>query len=297
MATIKQESHATTDRISVVAMDGDLEWLLMCGSSAMGERGTLAGTINAIESGGGGSGRLDAAGSYIHAYTDQQLGLGSFGGDVERHRWLMEAWRMLEQRTRNILALCYLPARAEQRSDAGYGAKDRWVKEAEKAAGQHGQHRTNIEAQLGEFASLAFALTSNPAYLALACLEPSAMHRKGKLIGKLNTDETTRRRKFRKEAVKMARAESVQAHAEWQEMKRRAHPMRANRDRRAFLPAFQPAQSWDGDEAMQRRVKPVAPPPEERELDLPSTAVSLDDSIRAHLEMARDFGEEPLETP
>lgn len=243
MAT-NQDKQQTTERVSVVAMDGDLEWFLMCGAAAMGEKGTLGGVVNAIESGGGGSGRLGEDGSYIHTFTDQQLGMGIYGaGDVERFRWLSEAWRMLERRTRNILAVCYLPARAEQRSDAGYGARDRWVKEAEKGVGRHGQHRTNIEAALGEFASLAFALTTNPTYLALACFEPSPLHRTGKRAGQVNREESDRRRKARKDALKSARDASVEAHREWSDVKGRAAPMRHNRDRRACLPAHQPAEA------------------------------------------------------
>lgn len=242
MATTTDKAKAT-ERVSVVALDGDLEWLLMCGASAMGERGTLAGTINAIESGGGGSGRLGEDGSYIHTYTDQQLGLGSFSGDVERHRWLMEAWRMLEQRTRNVLAACYVAPRADLRSDAGYGAEDRWVKEAEKASGEHGQHRTNIEATLGEYASIAFTVTTNPTFLALCCFEPQPLHRIGVRKGQVHREEATRRRKFVKEALKAARLASVEAHREWAEMKARAHPMRRNSDRRAMLPEYVPAEA------------------------------------------------------
>jgi hypothetical protein len=49
--------------------DPDLAWLLTCGGSAMGERGTLGGIVAALEHGGhpGGVPNTDL-------YTDQQIG-------------------------------------------------------------------------------------------------------------------------------------------------------------------------------------------------------------------------------
>jgi len=62
--------------------DQDLAWLLTCGGSAMGERGTLGGIVAALEHGGhlGGVPNTDL-------YTDQQIGWGkSVYGDVEKLR-------------------------------------------------------------------------------------------------------------------------------------------------------------------------------------------------------------------
>lgn len=231
-------------RVSVVALDGDLEWLLMCGAVAMGERGTLAGTISAIESGGGGSGRLGEDGSYIHTYTDQQIGMGSFGaGDVERHRWLSGAWNALPERTRDILGRCYLAPRSDHRGDAGYGARDRWIKEQDAHPGSHPQHRTGIEAQLGEYARLAFDLCPNPALLAVACFEPQPLHKSGVRQGQVNREEASRRGKVIRDSLKRAREASQIAHHEWSEAKAKAAPMRAARDRRTALPVHVAAEA------------------------------------------------------
>jgi hypothetical protein len=236
--------QATGERVSVVALDGDLEWLLMCGAAAMGERGTTGGVINAIESGGGGSGRLGEDGSYIHAYTDQQLGTGSFGaGDIERHRWLLGAWSALPNRTRAILQRCYLAPRSDQRSDSGYGAQDRWIKEEDFRSGSHAQNRTNIEAQLGEYARLAADLCPNPAYLAVACFEPQPLHGSGLRQGQVNREETKRRRQAIRQALKLAQDAAASAHREWSVAKGAAAPMRATRDRRAALPAHVAAEA------------------------------------------------------
>jgi hypothetical protein len=235
MAT-NQDKHNAAERVSVVALDGDLEWLLMCGAAAMGERGTTGGVINAIESGGGGSGRLGEDGSYIHAYTDQQLGTGSFGaGDVERHRWLNGAWLSLPERTRYILQRCYLAPRSDLRSDAGYGARDRWIKEQDFRSGSHPQHRTNVEAQLGEYARLAADLCADAAYLAVACFEPEPLHLSGAREGQVNREESKRRRRAVRTALKLAQQASVQAHEQWAAAKASAAPMRATRERRALL--------------------------------------------------------------
>ncbi len=237
------DKHQAAERVSVVALDGDLEWLLMCGAAAMGERGTTGGVIAAIESGGGGSGRLGEDGSYIHTFTDQQLGTGSFGaGDIERHRWLSRAWRALDERTRWILGLCYLAPKSDQRSDAGYGARDRWVKELDYRKGSDEPTR-GVEAQLGEYAALAGALCTDPALLHLACLEPQPLHGSGVRQGQVNREETKRRRRAIRDALKLARAASAAAHQAWQAAKATAAPMRSARERRSSLAVYIPAEA------------------------------------------------------
>lgn len=260
------DKQATAERVSVVALDGDLEWLLMCGSAAMGERGTLAGVVNALEAGGGGQGKLDESGAYIHPITDLQVGFGSnVTGDVERHRWLMGAWRMLEQRTRNILALCYLAPRGQHRSDDGYGARDRWIKELDRQPGAEPIVRTGIEGHLGEYATLCFALTEKPGYLVVACCDPEPKHQTGVRKGQVNREEADRRRKYRRDALKVARDASVDAHREWAEMKALAMPVRDNQDRRARLPAYVPAEASEFDEAA-KTVRAVVVPLDEARL-------------------------------
>lgn len=224
--------------------DSDLEWLLDSGDSVLGARGTLAGVVSQCERGSvGGSGSLDAAGSYIHPYTDQQLGFGrSVGGEVERHRWLSTAWHALPEATHAKLLLRYMKPRAEFRSDAGYGAKHTWVKGTEpyglppeKRFGKHGKQveikqyerrlarweraraevqmagrTTGVESLLGEFAALAFAIADDPVALLIACRQP----------------HSTDSQKVRRRALDAAKGANLQAHAEWFESKDGADPMR-----------------------------------------------------------------------
>lgn len=206
--------------------DPDLEWFLGSSESAMGAKGTLAGVIGQCERGSvGGSGTLDGVGSYIHPYTDQQLGFGRWvSGDVERHRWLSAAWHALTSRSRTILLCRYSAASAELREDEGYGARDRFVEGSDRREGQHGRGRTGT-IRLQEVAGLAFMLADNPGALLLACREPDPVHvRKGLVV--VNRALQAQRARVRSEAIKAARAVSLEAHAEWFESKAGADPMR-----------------------------------------------------------------------
>jgi len=220
----------------VAGIDPHLEWLLECSESALGKRGTMGAVISQGESGTvGGTSRLDAAGSFVHGYTDQQIGLGGYGGDVERHRWLWAAWCLVSVRSRNVLLTYLAQPVAEFRSDAGYGARTKWVEGSDQATGEHPHSRTGVEARLGEFASLAFALAKDPSRLLLACREPDPM-RKGKPM----VEERKRRRRAVSDAIKAARSELDTAHREWISKKQDADPMRADRERRKIAKEHQP---------------------------------------------------------
>ncbi len=206
--------------------DSDLEWFLGCSESAMGAKGTLSGVVAQCERGSvGGSGTLDASGSYSHPYSDQQLGFGRWvSGDVERHRWLSSAWHALSREIQSVLMARYASPPAEFREDAGYGARDRWVEGSDRHDGEHGLARTGVS-RLQEVASLAFVLCDNPAALLLACREPDPVQvRKGVIV--VNRTLQAQRTKVRAEALKLARAASEAAHAEWFESKAGADPMR-----------------------------------------------------------------------
>lgn len=230
--------------------DPDLEFLLMCGASTMGERGTLGGIVSVLEAGGATVGKLDSAGSYIHPYTDIQLGTGGLGGDIERVRWLSTAWFACSEGNRKLLLLAHQAPSGEFRSDSGYGAKDRWVKGSDHREGQHGQFRTGVDAHLGQpvvstdeagvrfgIAALAVRLAPDPAKLLLACYEPEPLHKAGKRAGTVNREEADRRRKLIREAKRRAEEAVAPAWAEWLESKAAADPVRRDRDRRAVLPA------------------------------------------------------------
>ncbi len=97
--------------------DPDLAWLLTCGGSAMGERGTLGGIVSALEHGGhpGGVPNTDL-------YSEQQIGWGKFVyGDVEKHRWLMAAWVAVSKANQNVLVARYTAPRS------------RWARSGRKA--------------------------------------------------------------------------------------------------------------------------------------------------------------------
>ena len=214
-------------RRSVADHDLDLEWLLCSSESAMGAKGTLAGVVGQCERGSvGGSGTLDRAGSYIHPYTDQQLGFGRWvAGDVEKTRWLSSAWHALTRQSQQVLLARYAAPPAEFREDEGYGAKTRYVAGSDRRDGEHGLARTGV-GRLQEVASLAFLLTDNPAALLLACREPDpVVVRKGLVV--VNRTLQAHRTKIRGEAMKLARAASEEAHAEWAESKAGADPMRS----------------------------------------------------------------------
>lgn len=187
------------------AFDADLEWLLIAGDSAMGERGSLGGVIAQLEHGGPFTGVPST-----DLYSDQQVGFGkTVIGLVERHRWLMTSWRSLGVRTRAVLTLCYQAPRAEHRSDGTMGG------------------RSGTEAQLGRYAALTLMLTEVPGELLRACHEPQK-GKHGRVIA----------RELRK-----AREVAVAAHAEWTAAKGGSGKPRTRSERRKVLPAFEPSGS------------------------------------------------------
>lgn len=205
--------------------DPDLEEWLICGGATMGERGTLAGTIAQLQLGGpvGGVPSTDL-------YSDSQLGWGkTVVGLVERHRWLAEAWFALEPQVQADLLLCYAAPPARFRTDQGFGAKDNCPSveditkhgALEPQRGTHASVRTGVEAQFGRLASLAFAVTDNPAKLLMACQDA----RKGGNSKVIARD--------RKKALQRAQ----EAHTAWFESKHGATPPRRTAERRAVLPA------------------------------------------------------------
>lgn len=248
---IARQSRAALDA------DPDLEWWLLQGDSAMGARGTLAGTINVLEMGGpGGGGNLGEDGSYIHPFTDLQLGTGRcVRGDIERHRWISRAWFACSEESRGRLLARHLAPRARFRSDEGFGARDRHVEGSDGKAGQHGALRTGIEAQLGELANVALAEygrvkpesdlqehvqaaetegAKRLAELIEACHEYSgdASKPSATVTGKQAAQGRTIRR-----ARRVAEKAMTEAWVEWFRAKAATDPMRPTRERRAILPA------------------------------------------------------------
>lgn len=214
--------------------DPDLEEWLICGGATMGERGTLAGTINALQLGGhpGGVPNVDL-------YSDAQVGWGrTVVGLVERHRWLGEAWFALSHETQATLLLCYSAPPARFRTDQGFGAKDSspTVEDITKHGahepqrGSHESIRTGVEAQFGRLASLAFNVTDDPVKLLRACQD--AQQGSSTLVKKKGTNSKIITRD-RDKALERART----AHAEWFESKAGATPPRRTTERRAVLPA------------------------------------------------------------
>jgi hypothetical protein len=184
------------------AFCSDLEWLLIAGDSALGERGNLGGVIAQLERGGPSTGVPST-----DLYSDQQVGWGkTVDGLVERHRWLAGAWGGLSRETRGTLASCYHALPAELRGDAISGS------------------RSGAEAQLGRYAVLAFQLTDSPGELLEACRQP----------GKGKNGRTIAR------ALRKARDAAVAAHALWRAAKDEARHPRSRGERRAVLPAFDP---------------------------------------------------------
>jgi len=184
------------------AFDDDLEWLLVAGDSAMGAKGTMGGVVAVLEHGGQISGIPNT-----DIYSDQQVGFGkTVLGLVEKHRWLIGAWRTLPLEARGVLALCYHAPRAEHRADEVTG------------------NRSGAEAQLGRYAALAFHLTDEPGQLLEACRQPS----KGK-----NGRTITR-------ATKAARDAAIGAHRLWTAAKGGATKPRKPRERRAVLAVHVP---------------------------------------------------------
>lgn len=185
------------------AFDEDLEWYLLCGGSAMGQRGTLGGVVAVLEHGGQFTGMPNS-----DLYTDQQVGLGpTVIGLVERHRWLSGAWDKLTRETQGDLLGCYAAPRAAHRTD------------------EHS--RSGAEAQLGRFAALAFWLAKDPAKLLMACREPQKGGN-GAVV---------------KAAVKAAQKRAKEAHDLWRVAKGEVAKPRRTRERRAILPPVKPADS------------------------------------------------------
>jgi hypothetical protein len=197
--------NATPERVSVgarrhdsEAFDDDLEWLIVAGDSALGERGSMGGVIAQLEHGGPFTGVPNT-----DLYSDQQVGFGhTVVGLVERHRWLTAAWGSLPASSRGRLTLCYQAPRAEHRGDEVTGS------------------RSGAEAQLGRYAALAFHLTEEPGALLDACRQPQ----KGK-------NGRTISRELRK-----ARDAAVADHRLWAAAKAAAGKPRRKADRRAVLP-------------------------------------------------------------
>lgn len=233
-----------TKRRTRTGIDEDLAWFLECGGSALGEKGTLGGIVAQLERGGVGGGMPNT-----DPYKDAQVGWGRTGdtiGQVEKHRWLSTAWLALTPESQGVLLARYAPPPAEFRSDEGYGARDQYVKgshpvgprpvqpigkrgkpvkvkqhEARLARWQRAANRlsaaarrTSVDAELGEFASLAILLCSSPEKLLAACMSP----KKGN-------------RELRADSLEAAKSASVKAHAEWAESKAGADPARTREQR------------------------------------------------------------------
>jgi hypothetical protein len=198
----------------------------------MGASGTLAGVVSQIERGSvGGTGNLDGAGSYKHHFTDMQLGVGVLGiGEIELHRHLMAAWRLVPAATQNTLCKRYSAPRAQYRADQGFGAKDRYVEGSDGRVGQHDPTRTgsntNTNEGLGVYAALAFELCDDAAQLFVACVEPAPVRK-----GKINRSEQARRAKLVREALNRAHAADAEAHDIWFATKRAVPGLRSFQDR------------------------------------------------------------------
>jgi hypothetical protein len=208
--------------------DADAEWLVLGGDSAMGERGTLAGTVAQLEHGGPFTGVPNT-----DIYSDQQVGWGkTVLGLVERHRWLSAARALVSAECWQDLVLRYTAPPAALRSDEGFGARDACpttediakygAVETQKPTAFH--TRRGTEAQLGVFAALALRHCDNPAKLILACLDPQK-GRHGSVIGA---------------ALSKAHRVSSARHAEWRAAKEQAARPRKSSERRAILPAHDP---------------------------------------------------------
>jgi hypothetical protein len=231
-------------RRKLIGIDPDLVSFLVCGGSWMGEKGTLGGIIAQLERGGAGGGMPNT-----DPYKDAQVGWGRTGetiGLVEKHRWLSTAWLALTQDSqRHLLAHC-APPPAEFRSDEGYGARDTYVKGSHPVGprpiqpiGKRGKpikqkqfesqldrwqrtadrlsksaRRTSVDAELGEYATLAILLCPTPDKLLLACSSPNKKNRE-----------------LRTKSVDVAKEAIAKAHAEWVESKEGADPARTRAQR------------------------------------------------------------------
>lgn len=225
-------------------LDPDLVSFLECGGYWLGEKGTLGGIIARLERGGVGGGVPNT-----DPYKDAQVGWGRTGefiGQVEKHRWLSTAWFALTPASQRVLLARVAPPPAEFRSDEGYGARDKYVEDAHpvgprpmQAIGKRGRPikrkqfeaqlarwelsasrisaaaiRTSVDAELGEFATLAIMLCPTPDKLLLACSSPNKKNRE-----------------IRAQAIKAAKGATDSAHTEWLESKTGADPARTRSQR------------------------------------------------------------------
>lgn len=96
--------------------DANLDWLLNCSSSAMGQRGTTAAVIAAIERGGAsGSCNLDEL-------MLERIGYGQGGTNaVTRERRLRHRWAVLPTEHARVLAVHYAPRRAGDKAEQHVG--------------------------------------------------------------------------------------------------------------------------------------------------------------------------------
>lgn len=120
----------------------DLEWLFRCADSALGQRGTMAAVIAAIERGGvSGSGDLDE----IMLNRISYLG-GRGASSVDRERRLSKRWASLDLRHTKVLSVHYQPR----------------------------DSRSALEQHVGFCARVARLLAPDPAALLAACARPTA---------------------------------------------------------------------------------------------------------------------------
>lgn len=234
-----EQSTAATTAAAATDFDEHLSWFLTCMGAAMGERGTLGGIVSALEHGGhpGGVPNTDL-------YTDQQVGWGSsVYGDVEMHRWLTAAWRLLPPGRQVRLVARYAAPRARFRGDEGYGAKDRYVEGSDHSVTTGKGTRTGTALLLGDLAGLAFAMAEDPEALFLACAEPSPLKldKAGKSV--IDRELEKGRRKLRRKALKAAAETSAADHAAWLEAKESVAPMRRRRERRAVSAPHKPSEA------------------------------------------------------
>lgn len=227
----EQATEKRAKRTNEETFDPQLEWLIVMGDSAMGERGTLAGTIAQLEHGGPFTGVPNT-----DLYSDQQVGWAStVVGLVERHRVLSAAWMLMSENGRRHALLWYSAPPAAFRSDEGFGSRDRCptVEEIQKLGAPEpskptGFHvRRGTEAQLGRAAALAFHLCPDPAALLMACQDPNK-GKHGRVIGR---------------DLKAARDAAVELHREWRMCVAQAGKPRKPSERRALLPKFVPAEA------------------------------------------------------
>jgi hypothetical protein len=112
-------SRGSTDR---ELWSPQLSWLLAASASALGQRGTMAAVISAIERGGS-----SGSSAYDH-FTDQQLG-GRWGrkpgeaareGDVERRGRLGQQWGQVPLEHQRVLLAHYLASSRQIAAATGY---------------------------------------------------------------------------------------------------------------------------------------------------------------------------------